>query len=73
MTSEVTSDFKIELSDLNCLCVHASLACKGEDVDSCSLFVPEHGNVGGYSLLMVSEVTNGLIIEVNDLNNLHLP
>ena len=29
MTSEVTSDLKIEISDLNCLCVHASLACKG--------------------------------------------
>ena len=29
MTLEVTSDLKIELGDLNCLCVHASLACEG--------------------------------------------
>ena len=28
MTSEVKADFKIELSDLNYLCSHASLACK---------------------------------------------
>ena len=27
MTSEVTSDLKIELSDLDYLCFHASLAC----------------------------------------------
>ena len=29
MTSEVKADLKIELSDLNYLCSHASLACKG--------------------------------------------
>ena len=29
MTSEVEADLKIELSDLNYLCSHASLACKG--------------------------------------------
>ena len=29
MTSEVTSDLKIELSDLDHLCPHVSLACKG--------------------------------------------
>ena len=29
MTSEVTSDLKIELSDLDYLCFHVSLACKG--------------------------------------------
>ena len=29
MTSEVTSDLKIELSDLNYLYSYASLACKG--------------------------------------------
>ena len=29
MTSEVNADLKIELSDLNYLCSHASLACKG--------------------------------------------
>ena len=29
MTSEVTSDLKIELSDLNSLCSHASPASKG--------------------------------------------
>ena len=26
---EVKSDLRIELSDLNCLCFHTSLACKG--------------------------------------------
>ena len=29
MTLEVKADLKIELSDLNYLCSHASLACKG--------------------------------------------
>ena len=29
MTSEVKADLKTELSDLNYLCSHASLACKG--------------------------------------------
>ena len=29
MTSEVKADLKIELGDLNYLCSHASLACKG--------------------------------------------
>ena len=29
MTSEVKADLIIELSDLNYLCSHASLACKG--------------------------------------------
>ena len=29
MTSEVTSDLKVEASDLNELCYYASLACKG--------------------------------------------
>ena len=29
MTSEVKADLKIELSDLNYLCCHASLACEG--------------------------------------------
>ena len=29
MTSDVKADLRIELSDLNCLCDHAPLACKG--------------------------------------------
>ena len=54
--SVANSNFIFEISNLNYPGIYSLLA--------------EHGNADGHSLQTVSEVTNGLIIEVSDLNNL---